>query len=129
MRLHQNFLHVNGGLVSLSVSARTSLISNRGLVGPSRLWAKGSVYHDQIYALIGGAVAPVIVFVLARRWPRSWLRNIHIPVFLNGPLFCPPGSGINYGSWVLVGAYFQYYKRRKNFAWWSKVSLPSLRTC
>ena len=67
-------------------------------------------------------MAPVIVFVLARRWPNSWLRNINIPVFLNGPLFVPPGSGINYGSFVLVGSYFQYYKRRKDFAWWSKVS-------
>jgi len=83
------------------------------------------VNHDQIYALIAGAVAPVIVFILARRWPRSWLRNINIPVFLNGPLFVPPGTGINYGSFIIVGFFFQYYKRRKDFAWWSKVSSPS----
>jgi len=75
--------------------------------------------------MIGGAVAPVIVFILARRWPRSWLRNINVPVFLNGPLFCPPASGINYGTFILVGAYFQWYRRRTNFAWWSKVSHPS----
>ena len=97
----------------------------RGLIGPSRLWSAGSVIHDQIYALVAGAVAPVLVFVLARRWPRSWLRNIHIPVFLNGPLYVPPGTGINYGTFVIFGFFFQYYKRRKDFAWWSKVRIPT----
>lgn len=67
-------------------------------------------------------MAPVIVFLVARRWPRSWVRNINIPVFLNGPLFVPPGSGINYGSFAIFGFIFQFYMKRRNFVWWSKVS-------
>jgi len=80
------------------------------------------MYNSQVYALIAGAVAPVIVFLVARRWPRSWVRNINIPVFLNGPLFVPPGSGINYGSFAIFGFIFQFYMKRRNFVWWSKVS-------
>jgi len=126
LRLYQEFLHVNDSLVSLFAMPLNIAHRFRGLIGPARLWSAGSVIHDQIYALIAGALAPMLVFFLARRWPKSWLRNIHIPVFLNGPLYVPPGTGINYGTFIIVGFFFQYYKRRKDFAWWSKVRIYRL---
>jgi len=122
MRLYENLLHVYGDLVGLSSSlCKSMLTKSRGVIGPRRLWAEGSLYHSQVYALIAGALAPVVVFFLARRWPKSWLRNVNIPVFLNGPLFVPPGTGINYGSFFIVGGVFQCFLRRRKFAWWSKV--------
>jgi hypothetical protein len=95
--------------------------SLRGLIGPDRLWVSGSIYHPQVYALIAGAVVPIIVFFVVRRWPKSWIRNFNLPVFLNGPLEVPPATGHNYASMFIVGFIFQFWVRRRSFAWWSKV--------
>ena len=85
------------------------------------------MYNTQVWAALAGALVPIPLFFLVRRYPRSWLRNINIPVFLNGPLVVPPATGMNYGSFILVGAGFQWFVRRRYFAWWSKVSLQSIR--
>lgn len=39
----------------------------------------------------------------------------------NGALSIPPASGVNYASWLSTGFVFQFWLRRKRFAWWSKV--------
>lgn len=41
---------------------------------------------------------------------------------LNAVTYIPPATGINYSSWFAVGFLFQYYVRRRNFAWWSKFN-------
>jgi hypothetical protein len=42
-----------------------------------------------------GAVAPVITWALAKKYPKSWLQFVSIPVALNGALHIPPATGIN----------------------------------
>ena len=49
------------------------------------------------------------------------MRNINLPVALFGVLWIPPATGVNYASFLVVGAIFQFYLRRMRFAWWSKV--------
>lgn len=41
---------------------------------------------------------------------------------LNAVTYVPPAAGIAYSSWISVGFVFQYWIRRKNFAWWSKFN-------
>lgn len=43
-------------------------------------------------------------------------------MILNGVSNIPPATGINYSSWFAVGFVFQYWIRKKNFAWWSKFN-------
>jgi len=100
-----------------------SLIAGfRGLIGPVRLFAPGALYHNQVYAALIGAVIPVPLYLWVRNYPRSMLRNVNLPVVLNGSLNIPPASGINYASWLVVSFIFQFVIRRRHFAWWSKVS-------
>ena len=102
-----------------------SQLTCRGLVGPRKMYGSGAIYNGQTFAALAGALAPVPIWLWVRRRPRSWLRNVNLPVALNGVLFIPPATGVNYASWLLVGGVFQSYLRRMRFAWWSKVCLSS----
>jgi hypothetical protein len=93
-----------------------------GLIGPERLFSKGYLYHPQLYALIIGAIIPIPLWLWVRKWPRSIFRNVNVPVIINGGFSIPPATGINYSSFFIVGFIFQFWVRRRHFAWWSKVS-------
>ncbi|EIN06776.1 OPT oligopeptide transporter [Punctularia strigosozonata HHB-11173 SS5] len=90
-----------------------------GLIGPSRQFGPGSIYYPQIYAVIIGAFLPVPFWLWQRRYPTSWVRYLSTPVILNGLLFIPPATGINYSAWFAMGLYLI---RKRNFAWWSKFN-------
>jgi OPT family oligopeptide transporter len=93
-----------------------------GLIGPTRQFGSGTLYHGHLYALIVGALLPVPFWFWQRKFPKSRLRYVNIPVALNGPSFIPPARGINYSSWFIVGFIFQYVIRRRHFRWWSKFN-------
>ncbi|KAH6910295.1 OPT oligopeptide transporter protein-domain-containing protein [Coprinopsis sp. MPI-PUGE-AT-0042] len=93
-----------------------------GLIGPTRQFGTGSMYHPHLYAIIVGAFLPVPFWLWRRRYPNSWVKWVSTPVVLNGVAWIPPATGINYSSWFLVGFMFQYIVRKRNFAWWSKFN-------
>ncbi|KAF8628146.1 hypothetical protein AX15_004065 [Amanita polypyramis BW_CC] len=93
-----------------------------GLIGPTRQFGSGSIYHPQLYAIVIGALLPIPFWLWQRRYPQSWVRWVSTPVILNGVSAIPPATGINYSSWFLVGFVFQYLIRKRNFAWWSKFN-------
>lgn len=94
----------------------------RGLIGPSRQFGTGSIYHPHLYAIIIGALLPLPFWFWQRRYPNSWIKYVSTPVILNGVSSIPPATGINYSSWFAVGFVFQYLIRKRNFAWWSKFN-------
>jgi OPT family oligopeptide transporter len=93
-----------------------------GLIGPSRQFGPGALYHPQLYAIAIGALLPFPFWIWQRRYPNSWVKWVSIPVVLNGVSSIPPATGINYSSWFAVGFVFQYIVRTRNFAWWSKFN-------
>ena len=99
-----------------------SLTRCRGLIGPSRQFGAGSIYHPQLYAIIIGMFLPFPFWLWKRRYPQSWIRWVNIPVVISGLSAIPPVTGINYSSWFLVRFVFQYIIRKHNFAWWSKFN-------
>ena len=121
MRIDQSLLHLVDHLVCRS-SDHPRRANIRGLIGPSRLFNKGYLYHPQVWALLIGAVLPVPLWLWVRKYPRSIFRNMNIPVIINGGFSIPPATGINYSSFFIVGFIFQFWIRRRHFAWWSKVS-------
>ncbi|KAF9523850.1 oligopeptide transporter [Crepidotus variabilis] len=93
-----------------------------GLIGPTRQFGTGSIYHPHLYAIVAGVFLPIPFWLYQRRYPKSWVRYVSIPVILNGVSKIPPATGINYSSWFLVGFFFQYLIRKRNFAWWGKFN-------
>ena len=94
----------------------------RGLIGPTRQFGTGSVYHPHLYSLAAGVFLPIPFWLWQRRYPNSWVRFVNTPVLIAGLGSIPPATGINYSSWFLVAFVFQYLIRKRNFAWWSKFN-------
>jgi hypothetical protein len=98
---------------------------------------------------IAGAILPIPIWWLGRRYPKRFFRQVDLVVMLNGITGIPPATGVNYASFLLAGFVFrkhaqiswavavnnvcwhcaEYAIRHRNFAWWSKVSWPSLIQC
>ncbi|KAH7104202.1 OPT-domain-containing protein [Auriculariales sp. MPI-PUGE-AT-0066] len=93
-----------------------------GVVGPARQFGKGTMYNPELFALLFGAILPVPFWLWQRKFPKSWVKLVSVPVILNGVNWIPPATGINYSSWFVVGTVFQYFFRRRHFAWWSKFN-------
>ncbi|KIJ66008.1 hypothetical protein HYDPIDRAFT_110132 [Hydnomerulius pinastri MD-312] len=93
-----------------------------GLIGPTRQFGVGSLYHPELYAVAVGAILPLPFWLWQRRYPNSWVKFVSTPVVLNGVSYIPPAAGINYSAWFATGFVFQYLVRKRNFAWWSKFN-------
>lgn len=107
---------------SLYLHLLTLIWLPRGLIGPTRQFGVGTLYHPQVFAVIVGALLPIPFWLWQRRYPTSWVKSINIPVILNGVSLIPPAVGINYSAWFAVGFGFQYLVRKGSFAWWSKFN-------
>ncbi|KAE8421028.1 OPT oligopeptide transporter protein-domain-containing protein [Aspergillus pseudocaelatus] len=77
-----------------------------------------SGYRSLFYLLIVVACLPVIVYVLKRRYPTSFGKDVSVPLLLGGLSYIPPATGMNYGSWATVGLLFGVLIRRRHKAWW-----------
>ncbi|PBK84840.1 small oligopeptide transporter [Armillaria gallica] len=92
-----------------------------GVIGPGLQFSKGQTYYPLVYFFLIGAIAPLVVYFLSRRYPNSWLRYVN-PIIFNGTGYIPPATAINYVPWAAVGMLFQYYIRRRYFSWWTKYN-------
>ncbi|KAJ1020916.1 hypothetical protein NDA18_005763 [Ustilago nuda] len=93
-----------------------------GAIGPARMFGTESIYRPMYWAMLFGALIPIPFWLLARRFPRSWIRYISWPVIFAGVSYIPPASGLNYAAWFSVAFVFQYLVRKYNFRWWSKYN-------
>ncbi|QRW10201.1 OPT oligopeptide transporter protein [Ceratobasidium sp. AG-Ba] len=93
-----------------------------GVIGPGLQFSKGQIYYGLVYFFLAGAVAPVIPWLIAKRYPTSFAKYINFPVIFNGTGLIPPASAINYVPWAIVGFIFQFIIRRRHFQWWAKYN-------
>ncbi|KAI5124408.1 hypothetical protein M0805_008292 [Coniferiporia weirii] len=93
-----------------------------GGVGPARLFSPGALYYPLVYFFLIGAILPIPFYYLAKRFPLSFWRFVNVPVMLTGLAVLPPSTGINFSSWFMFGAFFQYFMRRFHFRWWTRFN-------
>ncbi|KAK4167580.1 putative sexual differentiation process protein [Cladorrhinum sp. PSN259] len=93
-----------------------------GLIGPARIFSPGQIYSSLFLFFILGAITPLIIYLLARRRPKSWLRFLMAPLIFGGAGSIPPATPLNYLSWGIVGYAFQYLIKKKHFGWWSRLN-------
>ncbi|KAF8920283.1 OPT oligopeptide transporter protein-domain-containing protein [Mucidula mucida] len=90
------------------------------------VFATASVIVTLVYFFLIGAVAPVIHWLLNKKYPNSVLRYAKMalisPVIFNGTQYIPPATTINYVPWAAVGLLFQFFIRRRYFSWWTKYN-------
>jgi OPT family small oligopeptide transporter len=93
-----------------------------GGIGPARFFSSGAIYNSLLWFLLIGTLLPIPFYFLARRYPRSFWRYVHIPVALVGVNSVPPASGLNFTSFIIVGFIFQWFMRRFHFRWWMRYN-------
>ncbi|ROV94784.1 hypothetical protein VMCG_08848 [Cytospora schulzeri] len=93
-----------------------------GVVGPKRMFSDG-IYNPTLYGFLIGALLPIPFYFLAKRFPNSWVRQIHIPVLLSGPLSLAPYNFSFYATCLWVAGFFNVYVKRRFRGWWQKYAL------
>lgn len=63
-----------------------------GAVGPARIFGPGQIYGVLQWYWLLGALLPVTSYLMARKWPKSWLRYVHWPLMLGGTGWIPPAT-------------------------------------
>ncbi|XP_038705333.1 oligopeptide transporter 4-like [Tripterygium wilfordii] len=94
-----------------------------GLVGPKRMFGPLGNYSALNWFFLGGAVGPLIVWLLHKAFPKQkWIPLINLPVLLGATGMMPPATAVNFNSWIVTGVIFNYFvfKYRKN--WWQKYN-------
>ncbi|KAI9597069.1 OPT oligopeptide transporter protein-domain-containing protein, partial [Syncephalis fuscata] len=61
-------------------------------------------------------------WLLSRRYPNSWFKYIHIPVFTSGTAIMPLAQPGMYTSWFLLAFVFQFVVYRYRNVWWSRFN-------
>ncbi|VUC37067.1 unnamed protein product [Clonostachys rosea] len=89
-----------------------------GVIGPRKFLGAGSMYQSIHYFWLLGALLPVILFFISRKWPKSIFRYLHAPVLLGSLGWLPPATPLNFSTWAGVGLLFNFYIRRRWNAWW-----------
>ncbi|RUS27410.1 hypothetical protein BC938DRAFT_483292 [Jimgerdemannia flammicorona] len=93
-----------------------------GVIGPAKMFGGESPYSVVLWFFLIGAVLPIPFYFLAKRYPNSFFKHVHMPVLLSATGFMPPASPVNYTSWVFVGFVFMFYLRKYHAAWWAKYN-------
>ncbi|CEG68106.1 Putative OPT family small oligopeptide transporter [Rhizopus microsporus] len=93
-----------------------------GVIGPQKMFGPGSPYNAMLWFLLIGLLLPIPFYFLAKRYPNSWFKYVHIPLFLNALGMMPPATPINYFMWCSIGFFFMTILRRYKHDWWVKYN-------
>ncbi|EIM92043.1 OPT oligopeptide transporter [Stereum hirsutum FP-91666 SS1] len=94
-----------------------------GFICPStEVFGTASIIWALLFFFLVGTVAPVIPWIITKKWPNSMFKYINFPVIFNGTGLIPPATAVNYVPWAVVGFIFQYVIRRRHFDWWTKYN-------
>ena len=94
-----------------------------GVVGPAEFFGPGATYHVLVWCFLLGAVAPVPLWLWARRRRGSLVRKVNLPVLFGSLSWIPPATGLNFSVWALVCYAFNYVAKRRAPAWWAKYAM------
>ncbi|KAK3414077.1 hypothetical protein EUGRSUZ_I02585 [Eucalyptus grandis] len=94
-----------------------------GLVGPRRIFGTLGNYRQMNWFFLGGAIGPIIVWLLHKAFPKqSWIPLINLPVLLGATGMMPPATPLNYNAWVLAGVIFNFFIFRYRKQWWQRYN-------
>lgn len=75
-----------------------------GLIGPRRIFGDLGTYAMVNWFFLGGAIAPLLVWLAARAFPNQhWIKLINMPVLIGATGSMPPATAVNFTTWIIVG--------------------------
>ena len=71
-----------------------------GVISPNKMFGPTSIYNPINYFFVVGFLLPIPFYYLKKKYPNTWLDNIHIPVLLAATGMMPPASAYHYTNWL-----------------------------
>ncbi|KAJ3757160.1 OPT oligopeptide transporter protein-domain-containing protein [Lentinula raphanica] len=91
------------------------------LVGPKRLFAD-PIYTPMLYGFLVGAIAPCILFILHRRWPRARFDLWSIPIFCDTLELYYGNISVNFFTRFVLGSINHLWVKRYHLGFWKKYA-------
>jgi hypothetical protein len=60
------------------------------------MFERGQIYYPNLLFFLIGAVVPIPIFFLARRFPGGPWKFINTPIFFSATGYIPPATAIKY---------------------------------
>ncbi|KAH6664850.1 putative sexual differentiation process protein isp4 [Halenospora varia] len=60
-----------------------------GVIGPARIFGAGGIYNCMSYFFILGLLTPIVIYLLARHFPKSPLKYINTAIIFGGTGYIP----------------------------------------
>ncbi|KAI9598123.1 putative oligopeptide transporter 3 [Syncephalis fuscata] len=92
-----------------------------GVIGPQRMFGTEGYYSGLIWWFLLGLLLPLPFWLLARRYPNTWLDNVNIPVLLASTANMPPAYPGSYPAWFTV-ALASWLTLRYRRSWWERYN-------
>ncbi|KAG9228185.1 putative sexual differentiation process protein isp4 [Amylocarpus encephaloides] len=93
-----------------------------GVIGPERIFGNDGIYNCMLWFFLIGAICPVLVWLAARKWPKSHLRYVNTPIIFGGTAYIPPATIMTYASWGFVGTMFNKVIKGRHPGWWTEYN-------
>lgn len=92
-----------------------------GLIGPRRIFGDLGTYEAVNWFFLGGAIAPILVWLAAKAFPQQeWIRLINMPVLIGATGYMPPATAVNYTTWIIAGFLSGFVAYRYMPNWWQR---------
>ncbi|KAG0358054.1 hypothetical protein BGZ54_000077 [Gamsiella multidivaricata] len=93
-----------------------------GVVGPLKFLSPSSMYYPIVWFFFIGFMIPVPFWLLARKYPNSWVKDVNMAAFMLGGGPYPPAGTSIMPTWALIGFISNFWIKRRHFGWWSKYN-------
>ncbi|OGE50970.1 hypothetical protein PENARI_c015G00600 [Penicillium arizonense] len=93
-----------------------------GVIGPARMFSTGELYSPLMFFFLAGLILPIVIYFVARTFPRSPAKYLNAPIIFGGAGLIPPATPLNYLSWGIVGFVFNKYIRDRWRGWWMQYN-------
>lgn len=113
----------NNTFISHSFLAFYSASIIWGVIGPGRMFGAGSKYSIIQWGFLIGALLPIPIWYLSRKYPNSKiLSQVHIPVLLAATSNMPPAQAYFYTNGIILGFIFMWFIKRYYNGWWTRYN-------
>ncbi|KAG0248209.1 hypothetical protein BG011_000340 [Mortierella polycephala] len=93
-----------------------------GVIGPLKFLAPSSLYYPIVWFFFIGFACPIPFYLLSRKYPNSWFKDVNMAAFMLGGGPFPPAGASIMPTWAFIGFIFNFVIRRRYFGWWSKYN-------
>ncbi|KAK3835832.1 MAG: OPT oligopeptide transporter protein-domain-containing protein [Linnemannia elongata] len=93
-----------------------------GALGPQRMFNSDGQYGYAYYGFLIGAVLPIILWALSKKWPNVPWHKVNVSIIAGGMGGFPNGFVTGVTGSVIVCLVWQFWLYRYHKNWWSKYT-------